>query len=255
MPIWRIFTVLVDCDLGRLDVARERFPEVLKLGYQGLLRHWLTLRVFSRLAEICAALRDADEAANIYPLLQPYARQFVMGDMCLGSASRYLGLLAAVQEAWPQAERHFQVALERNEAIGHRYQLAHTERDYGDMLLRRGSPADVRRAEQHLERAATIYRELGAEPHADRASDRLAESASSSQEARPVVRPAGLTQREVEVLQLIASGKTNAEIADVLVLSVRTVERHITNAYGKIDARGKADATAFVLQHGLNRPA
>jgi DNA-binding CsgD family transcriptional regulator len=35
------------------------------------------------------------------------------------------------------------------------------------------------------------------------------------------------------------------------VLSVRTVERHITNLYGKIDARGKADATAYAFQHGL----
>ena len=64
-------------------------------------------------------------------------------------------------------------------------------------------------------------------------------------------RVAGLTSREVEVLRLVAKGQSNKEIAAELVLSVRTVERHITNLYGKIDARGKADATAYAIHHGL----
>jgi len=62
---------------------------------------------------------------------------------------------------------------------------------------------------------------------------------------------AGLTSREAEVLRLVARGQSNKEIAAELVLSVRTVERHITNLYGKIDARGKADATAYAIHHGL----
>ncbi len=62
---------------------------------------------------------------------------------------------------------------------------------------------------------------------------------------------AGLTSREVEVLRLVAQGRSNKEIAAELVLSVRTVERHITNLYGKIDARGKADATAYAIHHDL----
>jgi predicted ATPase/DNA-binding CsgD family transcriptional regulator len=60
-----------------------------------------------------------------------------------------------------------------------------------------------------------------------------------------------LTRRELEVLQLIASGLGNREIAEQLVLSVRTVERHITNLYGKIRVRGKAGATAYALRHGI----
>jgi pimeloyl-ACP methyl ester carboxylesterase/DNA-binding CsgD family transcriptional regulator len=61
----------------------------------------------------------------------------------------------------------------------------------------------------------------------------------------------GLTGRELEVLRLLAGGRTNKEIADELVLSVRTVERHIGNIYGKISARGRADATAYALTRGL----
>jgi DNA-binding NarL/FixJ family response regulator len=63
--------------------------------------------------------------------------------------------------------------------------------------------------------------------------------------------PDGLTARELEVLRLVASGRSNREIAEELVLSVRTVERHVTNLYAKIGARGKADATAYAFRHGL----
>src|SRR5262249_9059202 len=68
----------------------------------------------------------------------------------------------------------------------------------------------------------------------------------------PGARRDGLTGREAEVLRLIALGHSNREIAEELVLSVRTVERHITNIYAKIGARGKADATAYAFRHGLS---
>ena len=47
------------------------------------------------------------------------------------------------------------------------------------------------------------------------------------------------------------SGRSNREIAGDLVISVRTVERHITNLYGKIGARGRADATSYALKQAL----
>ncbi len=67
----------------------------------------------------------------------------------------------------------------------------------------------------------------------------------------PPIESIHLTGRELDVLRLIASGNTNAEIAAELSISVRTVERHIGNLYGKIDARGRADATAYALTRGL----
>ncbi len=63
--------------------------------------------------------------------------------------------------------------------------------------------------------------------------------------------PDGLTAREAEVLRLLASGRTNKEIAGDLVLSVHTVERHLANAYRKISVRNRADATAYVLREDL----
>jgi DNA-binding CsgD family transcriptional regulator len=70
----------------------------------------------------------------------------------------------------------------------------------------------------------------------------------------PVAARTGLTRRESEVLQLVAGGATNKEIANQLTLSVATVERHIANLYAKIGARGRAEATAFAITRGLVRP-
>ncbi len=67
----------------------------------------------------------------------------------------------------------------------------------------------------------------------------------------PPVYPNGLTAREVEVLHHIANGHSNREIANELVLSVRTVGRHVTNIYTKIGAHNRADATAYALKHSL----
>ena len=71
---------------------------------------------------------------------------------------------------------------------------------------------------------------------------------------RPETSPEGLTARETEVLGLLASGKTNKEIAQELVLSVSTVQRHVANIYAKIGARGRAEATAYALSRGIIQP-
>jgi class 3 adenylate cyclase/CheY-like chemotaxis protein len=66
--------------------------------------------------------------------------------------------------------------------------------------------------------------------------------------------PDGLTTRETEILTLLAAGRSSKEIADDLVLSARTVERHIANVYAKIGAHGRAEATAYAIDHGLRVP-
>ena len=62
---------------------------------------------------------------------------------------------------------------------------------------------------------------------------------------------AGLSRRELDVLRLLAAGESNAQIARRLGLSTNTIERHVANLYRKIDARGRADATAHALRNGL----
>lgn len=83
---------------------------------------------------------------------------------------------------------------------------------------------------------------------------RLQEQATTTSQGETGVAsgyPAGLTAREVEVLRLLASGRSNKEIAQALVVSVPTAERHVANVYAKIGARGRVEATMFALHNGL----
>jgi pimeloyl-ACP methyl ester carboxylesterase/DNA-binding CsgD family transcriptional regulator len=70
----------------------------------------------------------------------------------------------------------------------------------------------------------------------------------------PSLPPDGLTPREVQVLRRVAAGSTNKKIAGDLGVAVSTVERHLVNLYTKIGARGRADAIAYALRHGLDTP-
>ncbi|MGE0542179.1 MAG: response regulator transcription factor [Dehalococcoidia bacterium] len=64
----------------------------------------------------------------------------------------------------------------------------------------------------------------------------------------------GLTPREVEVLGLLAAGLSNREIAEELVVSVRTVGRHVDNIYGKIGVHDRGKARQYAREHNLTRP-
>jgi predicted ATPase/DNA-binding CsgD family transcriptional regulator len=70
-------------------------------------------------------------------------------------------------------------------------------------------------------------------------------------EAPPPSYPAGLSAREVEVLRLVAQGMTNAQIAQELYISPRTVNGHLTSAYHKIGSHSRAEAARFASEHGL----
>jgi DNA-binding CsgD family transcriptional regulator len=61
----------------------------------------------------------------------------------------------------------------------------------------------------------------------------------------------GLSAREIEVLRLLAAGRSNAQIADALVISVRTVERHINHIYAKLGVHNRAEAASFATRNGL----
>ena len=77
--------------------------------------------------------------------------------------------------------------------------------------------------------------------------DFLAHDAARIEGGLELVR-AGLSVRELEVLRLAAEGRTNLEIGDALGLSVRTVERHLSNAYDKLGVSGKAARAAAVAR-------
>ena len=99
---------------------------------------------------------------------------------------------------------------------------------------------------------AGAYRALGDAEAADREED----AARATFDRLGVVvaseeRPAGLTHREVEVVRLVAAGKSNRAIAEQLVLSEKTVARHLSNIFVKTGAASRSAVTAFAYDSGL----
>jgi len=97
----------------------------------------------------------------------------------------------------------------------------------------------------HLELAASraMFQQLGAKPDLARLDSVTADSSSAS--------AGGLTARELQVLRLIAAGKTNKAIAARLFISEKTIERHVSNIFTKLDVPSRAAATAYAYEHKL----
>jgi ATP/maltotriose-dependent transcriptional regulator MalT len=94
-----------------------------------------------------------------------------------------------------------------------------------------------------LDAARAVFERLGARPDVVRVDALSAPAGSRS--------AGGLTDREVEVLRLVAMGKTNRAIATELVISEHTVARHVQNIFRKLDLPSRAAATAYAFEHGL----
>jgi DNA-binding NarL/FixJ family response regulator len=74
---------------------------------------------------------------------------------------------------------------------------------------------------------------------------------ASGERVPRIERPAGLTEREAEVVGLLARGLQTKQVARALGISVKTADRHVQNAYGKIGVSTRAAATLFAMEHGL----
>jgi DNA-binding CsgD family transcriptional regulator len=107
---------------------------------------------------------------------------------------------------------------------------------------------DEETAEMDLRAARHTFADLGAASDVARVDELLAASASAATEGASA---SPLTGREAEVLQLVAAGKTNRQIAEALVISEKTVARHISNIFVKISVSSRSAATGYAYQHGL----
>jgi DNA-binding CsgD family transcriptional regulator len=123
--------------------------------------------------------------------------------------------------------------------------------DASDFFDAAGAGYDAALARLEL---ASVLRVLGRDGPAATVAARAAKALQELGARPPKAHAGGLSAREAEVLRLVARGLSNAEIADELVLSVRTVERHVANVYLKIGASGRtarAVATAWAHAHGV----
>jgi len=98
-------------------------------------------------------------------------------------------------------------------------------------------------AEIELEAARHVFEQLGATPFVA-----MVEQLAGTTARRTA---AGLTGRELEVLRLVAAGNSNRAIAEKLVLSEKTVARHVSNIFTKLGLSSRSAATAYAYEHNL----
>ena len=244
---WRPGLAVLLAELGMEDEARRELRRVLDEGL-GALRQSLWRASLVYLADTCAAVRDEEAAATLYPELEAYSGSNVMiGHLvaCYGSADRYLGMTASVLGDWDRAERHFEAALALDTRLGARTWLAHTAYEYARMLLARGRPEDRSRARSQLGLALGLARTVGLESLIRRASELGAEPEP------PRAPPDGLSPREVQILVEVARGRSNREIGRALHISEHTAANHVRAILRKTRCANRTEAAGYALRRGL----
>lgn len=185
-------------------------------------------------------------------LVEIQAAAGAAGTKPMQASARYAeGILALSTASFGTAKTCFEDALDLWERCGAPFETAQARVGLAQSLLALGRASD---AEKHALEASKVFARLGAMPVAAFVEHLLEQIESAPQIQDNNSSGPELTARELEVLCLIAVGKSNQEIARELVLSVRTVERHISNIYLKIGATGtaaRATATAYAHRHNL----
>jgi DNA-binding CsgD family transcriptional regulator/tetratricopeptide (TPR) repeat protein len=242
---WRPGMVAVLAELG---MEREASHELSKLAAEGIdgFKASLWLATLTYLTDASAALGDETMAALLYPELEPFAGTNVMiGHLvaCYGSADRYLGMLASTLGEDERAERHFERAMEQNQAMEASTWLAHTAYEYGRFLGRRGGAARER-AEGLLGEAAALAERIGM-------AGLLAKIGSLGVAAPAGGLPGGLSPREAQILALVARGLSNREIGAELSISEHTAANHIRSILRKTECANRTEAASFAFRHGI----
>jgi DNA-binding CsgD family transcriptional regulator len=249
---WRPGLALIYSELGLEQEARTEFEHLATHDFVDIPRdaRWVACLVY--LSEVCAFLGDARRAAVLYQCLLAHdGYTLVVGPtaVCYGAAAYYLGLLAVTMCRWEEAQGHFAAALAMNARMGAKPALAHAQYAYAKMLLARAQPDDHAPAMSLLDAALAISLELGMHTLEERVVALRARVRSQSRTLPPY--PCGLTQREVEVLRLIAIGKSNRDIANALFVSPNTVANHVRSILTKTNTANRTEAAAYARRHDL----
>ena len=171
----------------------------------------------------------------------------------LPTIDRVLGQMSVTLGEPDRAIDHFEAGLTFSRNAGYRTEEAWTCHDYAATLIERALPGDREQALSLLDECQALAAEIGMRALVDRVGElrQQLEPARSNGNGRS--NPAGLTDREVEVLTLIAVGHSNPEIAAYLVISINTVLHHVTNIFNKTNSRNRTEAAVFAAQAGLHK--
>ena len=214
-----------DAALAAIRRASAEISEPLKRA--ALLPAYVEIALAAgEIEEARTACRELEQIAEIYESLMLAAMTAHAGGavaLVEGDGPAALASLREAKRVWLELDAPYEVARTRG-------------------LVSRACSAvgDEDAAALELEVAREIFQQLGATPDLERLAV-----------PKPTPETHGLSRREVEVLRLVAKGKSNREIATELVISEHTVARHVQNIYAKLGVSSRAGATAFAFERDL----
>ena len=214
---------------GRIDDAASSIRAVLRETRARARR----VDALVAAVDILVAVGDREHARSAASELSEIAHAVGAQLLCAASAHADGAVLLA-QDDLAGASSALQHAHETWRELGMGYEEAHTRLLMADICTRCGDPDGCR---SHLAAARQLFKQLNAASCLARLADRTGPA------ARP--RIGALSNREVEVLRLLAAGKTNREAAEALFISERTVARHVSNIFDKLGVSTRAGATAW----------
>jgi ATP/maltotriose-dependent transcriptional regulator MalT len=248
---------------GRLDDAEEAYRQAAEFGFEpqpGLALSWLargrTTAAVTAIHRLLAEAGGPVQRARFLPAAVEIGVAAELLDQARGHANELSEIASAFGISSVRAMTAYATA---NVALasGHVEDALGRARESSRLWSETGSPYEAARARVLVARA---LRELGDQDSAA-AEFAVARRAFAEVGAGPAVdsvdrllgrpRPGGLTEREVEVLRLVAEGRSNSDIAHELVLSQKTIERHLSNIFTKLGVPSRTAAAAYAHEHGL----
>ena len=249
---------------GKLDEAEASYRQAAELGYEpqpGLALSWLargrTPAAVSALRRLLAEAQGLVRRSRMLPagvdvmvaagFLEEARR---CSDELSGIASAFGNPALRAIAAYAAATVEL-ASSETENALGHSRESHRIWSEVGSPYEAARARVLIARALRELDDEDSAAAELGA---ARRTFVGLGATPAAEQVDRLLRRalPGGLTERELEVLRLVAEGKSNPDIARVLVLSPKTVERHVSNIFTKLDVSSRTAAAAYAHEHGLS---
>lgn len=220
---------------GRVDHASASIRRVMDAATDLSQR----ARLLPAFIEIMLAADDVHAARSASLELQAIAERF--GTSVLAAmAAQARGALELAEDDPRASLGSLRRALEVWQDVEAPYAVARVRLLIG---LACGALGDKDGAEMEFGAASAAFKRLGAMPDLVRVS-------SLTHPSRRDL-PKGLSSRELQVLRLVASGKTNKAIATELFLSEKTINRHVSNIFDKLDVPSRAAATAYAYEHRL----
>ncbi|WP_292413431.1 helix-turn-helix transcriptional regulator, partial [Mesorhizobium sp.] len=219
---------------GRAEQAAATLRRVLATTKAPLGR----ARLLPARVEIMIAAGAIEEARDACQELEAIATRFAT-DILAAMASQARGEIDLHEGSAATALGHFRAALTTWQRAGAPYLEARLRVLAGQACRMLG---DEDGTELEFDAARAVFATLGAAPELARVTALVGPASS---------RPHGLTGREIEVLGLVATGRTNRSIATELGLSEKTIDRHLSNIFDKLAVNSRAAATAYAFQNGL----